>query len=161
MNQLLKNVLYLCVILVCVACKKTRTPAVSTRLNFIAGDISKDWYIRNAVITFTENGADRQLNLSLDCERDDIWNFSRDGKLIVHDNASKCQGQPEVRLNTFWVADDTFDNMTITNWRFKDSGDLTNVKFSVSKLTDSTMTLNGAALLPNIKSLVINYLNRP
>lgn len=157
----MKKNIYVCLaILLFAACKKTEVPAVSIKLDYIAGDVSKAWFVRNAVVTFTQNGTDRQLNLLLDCEGDDRWTFTRDGKLIVNDNISKCQGQPAERLNTFWSADDTFDNLTILKWRLKGSGELSDVKFTVSNLSDTTMTLSSGSLLANTKAIVINYRTR-
>lgn len=153
--------MYCCVLcLVFGACKESEVPVVSIKLDQIAGDVSKDWFIRNVVITTTINGVDRQLNLLLDCEADDKWTFTRDGKLLVNDNFSKCQGQPAERLNTFWAGDDTFDNLTILRWRLKEAGEQQNVTFAVSNLSDSTMTLSGGALFNNTKSVVINYRTR-
>lgn len=156
----MRGIIYACVVACFVSCQKTENPAVPVKLDFIAGDVSKDWFVRNVVITTTQNGMDRQLNLLLDCEGDDRWTFTREGKLTVNDNFSKCQGQPAERLNTFWSADDTFDNVTFLTWRLKDSGELSNIKFSVSNLSDSTMTLSGGGLLRNTSSVVINYRTR-
>lgn len=141
-------------------CKKTETPAIPVRLDFIASDVSKDWFIQNVAITTTVNGADRQLNLLLDCESDDRWTFNRAGKVFVNDNISKCQGQLPERLNTFWVADDTFSNIIFSNWRLKDVQNLTDVNFAISNLSDSTMTLSAGALIPKTKAVVINYRTR-
>ncbi len=157
----MRNVLYCCVLSFAFgACKESEVPVVSIKLDQIAGDVSKDWFIRNVVITTPVNGVDRQLNLLLDCEADDKWTFTRDGKLVVNDNFSKCQGQPVERLNTFWSGDDTFDNLTLLRWRLKEAGEQQNVIFAVSNLSDSTMTLSGGALLNNTKSVVINYRTR-
>jgi hypothetical protein len=141
-------------------CKKAETPAIPIKLDYLASDVSKDWFVQNVAITTTVNGSDRQLNLLLDCESDDKWTFTREGKLIVNDNASKCQGKMPERLNTFWTADDTYDNIIFANWRLKDVEGLSQVGFSVSNLSDSTMTLSGGSIIPNTKSVVINYRTR-
>jgi|GEM_PF-1994681 hypothetical protein len=138
-------------------CKKAETPAIPIRLDYLASDISKDWFVQNVVITTTVNGEDKQLNLLLDCEGDDKWTFIREGKLIVNDNISKCQGKMPERLNTFWIADDTYANITFFNWRLKNVENLSRVQFAISNLSDSTMTLSGGAIMPNTKSILINY----
>ena len=158
----MKNKIYLLVfVAVFFGCKKTETPAVSAKLDLIAGEMAKDWFIRNAVVGIDQNGTDRQIALLLDCESDDKWTFNRDGSLIVNDNLSKCQGQPAERLNTLWTADDTFDNMTIVKWQLSNSGAKSNVIFEIKNLTDSTMTLSGGSgLLTNTNSITINYRTR-
>lgn len=157
----MKNIfVFILLALAASSCKKTETPAVPVRLDFIASDISKDWFIQNVVITTTVNGNERKLNLLLECESDDRWTFTRAGRLIVNDNLSRCQGKPPERLNTFWVADDTFDNITFSNWRLKDAENLMDVKFAVSNLSDTTMTLSGGAIIPNTKAITVNYRTR-
>lgn len=141
-------------------CKKVETPAIPVKLDHIASDVSKDWFIQNVEITTTLNGADRQLNLLLDCEGDDKWTFTRDGKLIVNDNVSKCQGEMPERLNTFWTANDTYTSINFANWRLQDVENLSNVEFAVSNLSDTTMTLSGGTILPNTKAITINYRTR-
>lgn len=155
-----KNIFIAFVVSLIYGCKKAETPAIPIKLDYLASDISKDWFVQNVVITTTVNGADKQLNLLLDCESDDKWIFTREGKLIVNDNISKCQGKMPERLNTFWVADDTYANITFSNWRLKNVENLSRVQFAISNLSDSTMTLSGGALIPNTKSIFINYRTR-
>ncbi|MFT6478275.1 MAG: hypothetical protein ACI9V1_001329 [Spirosomataceae bacterium] len=155
-----KTIFIISVISLMYGCEKAETPAIPIKLDYLASNVSKDWFVQNVAIITTVNGADKQLNLLLDCEGDDKWTFTREGKLIVNDDISKCQGKMAERLNTFWTADDTYANITFANWRLKNVENLFQVQFAISNLSDSTMTLSGGAIIPNTKSVVINYRTR-
>lgn len=141
------------------ACGGKEITPVATRLDYIAGENTKEWQIKDAKIYFpaSMNVAINPVQLILNCETDDGWVFYRDGKFEKIENATKCQGITSPKLTTSWLANDTYDTITFNDWALSSAKNKTNVKFTVSNLTDSTMTLTGGVLFDNTEKIVIEY----
>lgn len=153
-----KTFLSLVLFVMLVACGEQSVVPVVTNLDRLVGEISKQWVMQKASVFFPASSTIKPnpAELLLNCEVDDGWIFYRDGKFEKIENATKCQGETSPKISGRWTADDTYANITFSNFSLLSAKNKTDLAFSVSNLTDSTLTLTGGVIFPNTEKLELN-----